>query len=108
MYSSFSTLCCRRFKFRLARNRASDFEKHLGFEDSEIFLDQRKLKGSALLVETKPGLGITIGETLLKRKSLSFGKHRILGAGMVRLQVGRFLKIFSNSFNVQNSECGNQ
>ena len=58
--------------FAWLETRASDFEKHLGFEDSEIFLDQPKLKGSVLPVETKPGLGITIDETLLKRQKFEF------------------------------------
>ena len=58
--------------FAWLETRASDFEKHLGFEDSEIFLDQPKLKGAVLPVETKPGLGITIDETLLKRQKFEF------------------------------------
>ena len=35
-------------------------------------MDQPKLKGSDLTVETKPGLGITIDETLLKRQKFEF------------------------------------
>ena len=58
--------------FSWLETRASPVEQYLGFDDSEIFLEQPRLNGAVLPITSTPGLGITIDEKCLQHQAFEF------------------------------------
>ena len=58
--------------FSWLETRASAAEKHLGFDDADIFLVQPKLSGAVYEVPNAPGLGVEVNEEAVKRQSFRF------------------------------------
>jgi galactonate dehydratase len=52
--------------------RATPAEKHLGFDNSEVFPVQPRLDGARYPVPTAPGLGVEVNEDYLKQASFKF------------------------------------
>jgi galactonate dehydratase len=58
--------------FSWLETRASPGEKHLGFDDSEIFPTQPRLEGAVYPISDAPGLGVEVNEDLIKQQSFKF------------------------------------
>jgi len=52
--------------------RTTPVEKHLGFDNEDLFPEQVRLDGASYPVPDKPGLGVEIDEKLLTRESFRF------------------------------------
>ncbi|MDQ0473891.1 mandelate racemase/muconate lactonizing enzyme family protein [Labrys wisconsinensis] len=58
--------------FAWLETRASPGERHLGFDDGEIFTTQPRLAGAVYEVGDAPGLGIEVDEALIRKQSFKF------------------------------------